>query len=103
MPKGTEILSPIIQVDGEAVDSEEDQVKYSFVSMYAEEDIIYTIEEIFPRTEVIWTLESRVRVEPLSAHHVCVLKVKALKRGRKLSWPEVSAEQAVVFEEVKKI
>ena len=101
MPVGKEVLSPMLQVDGEVM--EEDQVKYSFVSMYAEEDILYTLEEIFPRTEVIFTLESRVRVEPLSAHHFCVLKVKALERGRKLSWPEVTAEQAVVFEEIKKI
>jgi hypothetical protein len=41
---GTGLLSPILQVDGAIV--EEDQAKYSFMSMYAEEDIIYTIDEI---------------------------------------------------------
>ena len=61
---GTGILNPIPQVDGEAV--EEDHVMYSFISMYAEEDILYTLEEIFPQREVICSLESRVRVEPLS-------------------------------------
>ena len=97
----TEVQSPILQVDGEAV--EKGQAKYSFVSMYAEEDILYTIDEIFPRTEVICTLESRVRVELLSAHHFCVLKVKALDRGSNISWPEVTADQAVVFEEIREI
>ena len=101
-PVGTGILSPILQVDGEAVE-EEDQVKYSFTSMYAEEDILYTLDEIFPRREVICSLESRVRVEPLSAHHLCILTVKAITKGRCLSWPEVKADQAVVFEEIKKL
>ena len=67
---GTGILSPILQVDGEVV--LENQAKYSFISMYAKEDILYTLDEIFPRTEVKCTLESRVRVEPLSAHHLCI-------------------------------
>ena len=101
MPVGTGLLSPILQVDGEVV--EEDQAKYSFVSMYAEEDIIYTIDEIFPRSEVICTFESRVRVEPLSAHHLCILKVKAIVKGRSLCWPLMNASQAVVFEEIKTI
>ena len=71
--------------------------------MYAEEDILYTLEELFPSTEVICSLESRVRIEPLSAHHLCNLKVKALTKGRSLSWPEVNGEQAVVFEDIKKL
>ena len=48
----------VLQVDGEV--AEEDQPKYSFVSMYAEEDILYSIDEIFPRSEVFCTLKSRV-------------------------------------------
>ena len=71
--------------------------------MYAEEDILYTLEEIFPRREVICSLESRIRVEQLSAHHLCILTVKAIANGRSLSWPEVKADQAVVFEEIKKL
>ena len=58
LPVGTGLLSPILRVDGEV--AEEDQPKYSFVSMYAEEDILYSIDEIFPRSEVFCTLESRV-------------------------------------------
>ena len=98
---GTGILNPIPQVDGEAV--EEDQVMYSFISMYAEEDILYTLEEIFPQREVICSLESRVRVEPLSAEHLCTIAVKVIDKGRSLSWPKMEADQAVVFQEIKKL
>ena len=98
---GTGILSPILQVDGDVV--VENQAKSSFISMYAKEDILYTLDEIFPRTEVKYTLESRVRVEPLSAHHLCILEVQAITKDRSLSWPDVTANQAVVFEEVKRI
>ena len=42
---GTPLLSPILQVDG-PIDVE--IVKFTFRSEYAEEDIIYTLEEIFP-------------------------------------------------------
>ena len=93
-------LSPILQVDGAA---EQEKAKYSFVSMYAEEDIMYTIEEIFPRTEVKCTLESRERVAPLSADHLCILEIEALRKGRSLSWPDIARNQAVVFENLKRI
>jgi hypothetical protein len=44
MPVVTGSLRPILQLDGEVV---LDKAKYSLESMYAEEDIIYTLEEIF--------------------------------------------------------
>ena len=71
--------------------------------MFAEEDILYTLDEIFSRTEVICTLESRVRVEPLSAHHLCILKVKVIAKNSSLSWPEMNGDQAAVSEEIRKI
>ena len=99
-PVGAGPMSPILQLDGEA---EEDRAKYSFVSMYAEEDIMYTLGEIFPKTEVRCTLESRERVAPKSAHHLCILDIEAITSGRSQVWPDMTADQAVVFEEVKKI
>ena len=98
---GTRILSPILQVDGEVVIAK--QAKYSFMNMCAEEHILDTLNELFPRKEVKCSLESRERVEPLSAHHLCILEVKAITKDRNLSWPDVEANQAVVFEEVKRI
>ena len=41
-------FSPILHVDETA---EKDRISYSFDSMYAEEDILYTLEEIFLKTE----------------------------------------------------
>ena len=73
------------------------------MSMCAEEHILDTLNEIFPRTEVKCTLDYRVRVEPLSPHHLFILDVKAITKGRSLSWPDDEANQAVVFEEVKRI
>ena len=80
-----------------------EKVKYSFMSMYAEEEILYTLDEIFPRTKVICSLESRVWVEPASAHHLCILTVKDIAKGRSLSWREVKADQAVVFDKIKEL
>ena len=71
--------------------------------MYAEEDITYTLDEIFPRAEAKCTLEYRVRVEPLSDQHFCILEVNAITAGRSLSWPDIKADQAVVFEKVKRL
>jgi hypothetical protein len=96
----TSPLSLILQVDGAA---EQEKAKDSFVSMYAEEDIMYTIEEIFQRTEVKCTLESRERIAPPSSDHLCILEIGALSKGRIISWPDFARNQAVVFEQLKRI
>ena len=93
-------LSPIQQVDGTA---EQKTARYSFISMYAVDDIVYTVEEIFPKTEFRCTLESRKRVAPLSADHLCILEVEAPSKDRNLSWPEMGIDQAVVFENLRRI
>ena len=49
--------------------------------MYAEEDILYTIDEIFPQ-------------------HLCILQVKAIAKDMSQSWQEMIASQDVVFEEM---
>jgi hypothetical protein len=71
--------------------------------MYAVEDIMYTVKEIFPRAEVRCTLESRKRVAPRSADHSFVQEVEALRKDRSLSWPEMGRYQAMVFEKLKRI
>ena len=97
---GSSPLSPILQVDGTA---EQDRAKYSFVSMYAEEDILYTLEELFPRTQFRCILKSRERVQPLSADHLCILELEALIKGNSLSWPEMGTNQEVIFEKLGRI
>ena len=80
-PVGTGLPSPILQVDGEM---EEETTEYSFESSYHEEDILYTLREIFPPSEVKLTLESRVRMKPLDACHICTVMVKPIATDRKL-------------------
>ena len=46
---GSSPLSPIIRVDGTGT-VEQVNARYSFISMYAVEDIMYTVDEIFPNT-----------------------------------------------------
>ena len=50
---GTGPPSPILQVDGEIDD---DVIKFSFESLYHEDDVMYTLEDIFLESEVDLTL-----------------------------------------------
>ena len=97
---GTGLPSPILQVDGE---SEEEPAKYSFQSSYHEEDVMYTLREIFPPSEVKLTLESRERRNPLDACHICTVMVKPIATDRKLLWPEMNQVQSQVIENVRTI
>ena len=42
-------------------------------------------------------------VKLLSAQHFCILEVNAITGGRSLSWPDMKADQAVVFKKVKRL
>ena len=99
------VTSPIPQVDGQedslAVQGEV-KVTYTFVSDYGEEDIIYSLSEIFPETEKREpTLASRVQVRPRSAHHMCTVTVN--QTDGQISWPDMSPSNAEVFQDLKRI
>ena len=99
----TGLPSPIMQVDGE---TEECVAKFSFESSYHEDDVMYTLEDIFLEPEVDLTLESRMKVGPgRSACEVFVifLTAKPTSRKRNLSWPKMAQDQAVVFDNIKRI
>ena len=94
---GTSLPSPILQVDGgQAVD---ETSKYTFGSDYHDDDIKYTLEEIFPDKHV--NLESLKQCKPRSADYLFSVDVK-LSSGQKSTWPEMNAEQFPVFKELKK-
>ena len=99
-PVGTGLPSPILQVDGEI---EEETTKYSFESLYHEEDILYTLREIFAPSEVKLTLETRVRMKPLDACYICTVMVTPISTDWNLLWPEMSCVQAQVIENVRTI
>ena len=92
------ILSPIPQVDG-AIDKE-DLLKYEFVSNYAEDDIQFTLEEIFPERSI--HLVSLKQCKPRSADFLHSVTVK-LSPGQRKHWPDMQADQAAVFKNLKKL
>ena len=91
--------SPIPQLDGEP-SKDDSEMKYEFTSSYAEEDIVYTLEEIFPDTKV--KLETLSQCQPRSAEYWYTVVVK-VKLGQKLHWPDMMTDQAEVFNYLKKI
>ena len=64
---------PILQVDGQ-VNTLSDEVSYTFKSEYGEEDIRFSLEEIFP--PFVAKCDSRVRLGRLSADHQCKVSLK---------------------------
>ena len=91
--------SPIPQLDGEP--SKDDlEIKYEFTSSYAEEDIVYTLEELFPDAKL--QLETLSQCQPRSAEYLYNVVVK-VKLGQKLDWPDMITDQAEVFNNLKKI
>ena len=98
----TGLPSPIVQLDGE-VDKDIDTVaRFSFESTYHEDDVTELLSETFPESEVSLTLESRVKVAPLSNREIFVIRLKTTKK-KLLAWPRMENDQADVFENVKKL
>ena len=75
-------------------------MKFEFVSNYAEEDIQFTLEEIFPETSV--NLKSIKQCKPRSADYLYNDKVK-LSPGKRDYWPEMQTDPAIVFKNLKKV
>ena len=102
-PLDAGLHSPILQVDGEGENS--DEVYFAFKSEYGEEDVIYSLGEMFPPDVVTsTTLVSRVRLGKLweTADHQCKVKVKYASDKKNFSWPAMSSQDDT-FREVKKI
>ena len=92
----TPLTSPILQVDG-PIDLE--LVKYTFRSEYAEEDIIYTLEEIFPEKNA--KLESMVQCRPKCADCLCTVVIR-LASGQESVWPAMDVIQTQVIQDLKR-
>ena len=94
---GTSLPSPMVQLDGPM---EEGKVKYTFLSDYAEEDIKYTLEEIFPKKNAL--LISMVQCRPRSAECLCTVEVK-IDSGQEFFWPEMDSIQVQVVQDLKEV
>ena len=93
----------IIQLDG-AVDTDcdmsEECLTYTFVSDFHQEDVDYTLKEIFPNIGT--TILSNVKIgDRFSADHLFSV-IFELQNDQKFSWPEMTPDQAVVFKDVQK-
>ena len=80
------------------------EIKFSFNSEYAEQDIHEALEEIFPdKTAVKSTkLLSRVRIEQRSAVHDCILVLEVADPDT-FVWPKLKGVDVDVFKEIKRI
>ena len=80
------------------------EIKFSFNSEYAEQDIHKALEEIFPdKTAVKSTkLLSRVRIEQRSAVHDCIVVLEVADPDT-FVWPKLKGEDVDVFKEIKRI
>ena len=90
-------ISPILQVNGSMEDDYTAQ--FTFTSNYAEEDINYTLDEIFPDKNC--SLEAYEPCKPRSAEHFCTVKMKDAKK--KFVWPPLDDVQKDVIRNLKKV
>ena len=82
---------PIPQLDGQQ-DDLDDNLKYTFVSWFHQEDVKYTLKEIFLEEACI---VSREKVgEPKSAEYLWTIEVK-------VPWPKMSADQTQIFKDIQ--
>ena len=94
------IISPIPQIDGQAL-SLLDDLSFTFKSDYGEEDILASLDEIFP--PFVTSLNSRVRLGRLEADHQCIVGIRIPAAERKnFSWPAMP-NCAEVIREVKRL
>ena len=101
-PVETGPSSPIPQVDGEGEKVRDGDVVFTFDSEYGEEDVTYTLEQVFQGVQV--TLRSRTRVQPMKANHLCVVAIKVVPEEKEtFAWPKMKAYDAEVFSNLKRI
>ena len=97
-PVDTNTLSPILQVDGAG---DKEKVSNTFHSDYGEEDILDSLNELFPESSS--KLLSRVRTAPLSADHECTVQVLvAADQKSKFIWPKMNDVDVEIFLDLKK-
>ena len=91
---------PIEQVDG--ADRLHDSLKFSFDSQYGEEDILYTLDEVFKDSGVKFKLLSRIRESSRSANHLCIVELSGAV-GQLFTWPTMKPWNVDVFTDLKQI
>ena len=99
-PVGAGQAGTIPQVDGEGKDVRD--VIFAFSSDYGEEDIIYTLDQVFKDVPV--SLVSRKRVSKMKAEHLCTAAISVDPAEKEeFSWPKMKPYDAEVFTDLKRI
>ena len=93
----TALSSSIQQVDGL---EDNNEVGFTFISDYGEEDILDSFLELFPGINA--NLASRVRVSRLSADHLCKVVLHPVQ-AQSFSWPVMDPVNTEVFKEIRRI
>ena len=98
------LIEPADEIEKEVISKDEledkKQVVFTFMSDYGEEDILDSFPEIFPGINA--KLCSRVRVERLSADHVCTVVLNPVD-AQTFSWPAMDPVNTEVFREIRRI
>ena len=93
------------QLGGFAVEeTKEAEAHFTFISDYGDEDVLDSFRELFEDKLVpsYPTLVSRVRIERISADHLCTVKLKIPDTKRDFSWPELPGYPDM-FKNVKRL
>ena len=77
-------------------------VVFTFDSEYGEEDVTYTLEQLFQGVQV--SLMSRTRVQPMKAYLLCMVAIKVVPVGKEaFSCPKIKAYDAEILSNLKRI
>ena len=92
-------------IDKSAVEETmEAEARFTFISDYGEEDVLDSFRELFEDNKLVPihpTLVSRVRIERISADHLCTVKLM-IPDKRDFSWPELPGYPDM-FKNVKRL
>ena len=90
--------SPIPQVDGVTLDNE---LTWNFSSEFADDDVEYTIKEMFPQSEEVEIVSKlKLKDETLSAERFFKVRIK-LPPEAKFSWPVMTKTQLEVLKNLR--
>ena len=93
-------FSPIPQVDG--VEETVEVVTYQFKSDYAEENVLYSMEEIFETIGKTKLVSMVSTMRPRSAECLCTVEIRP-NEGKEFSWPKMDKTNEDVFQDLIRV
>ena len=93
-------FSPIPQVDG--VEETVEVVTYQFKSDYAEENVLYIMEEIFETISKTKLVSMVSTMRPRSAECLCTVEIRP-NAGQNFSWTKMDKSNEDVFQDIRRL